>query len=99
MSSQSSFTVSSSPPTFVADGCSMRLRLRLGPATHKVEVPDSSTLKDLEEHVAAELTHGVKPVLGLNKTVSAQRRISLETPMHMCLLAASRLPVHITHSL
>ena len=50
----------------------MRLRLRLGPATHKVEVPDSSTLQDLEEHVAAELTHGVKPVLGLNKTVRTQ---------------------------
>lgn len=69
----------------------MKLRLRLGPSTHKVEVPDSSTLQELEEHVAAELTHGVKPVLGLSKTVRTQQRTSLETPMHVGLLAAELL--------
>ena len=78
-------------PTPCANGCSMKLRLRLGSATHKVDVPDSSTLQDLEEHVAAELTHGVKPVLGLNKTVRTQRRTCLKTPVPLRLLAKKSL--------
>ena len=59
----------------------MKLRLRLGSVTHKIEVTDSSTLQELEEHIAAALTHGVKPVLGLNKTVRARQSTLSPVPV------------------
>ncbi len=47
----------------------MKLRLRIGSATHKVEVANACTLGELEEYLTSTVTRGVRPVLGLNKTV------------------------------
>jgi len=47
----------------------MKLRLRIGAATHKVEVANACTLGELEAYLASTVTRGVRPVLGLNKTV------------------------------